>query len=134
MMPKILEEFRELDKLQKTSEIISKFEDINKRETPISEEDFNKISYITAKAFFLQGNLEETLKIISPIISWGKKHDFDFYISLISLKAICFTSQGHFKLAQELYQDLFSKNEKVTESSSYPSLITNYAHCLLYQG
>ncbi len=128
----MLNEFQELDKNREYQKIILKFETISSEE--LTERDYNFISYIAAKANFLLGKIDETLKLTSSIILWAKENDNDLSISSSILEANCYTSKGEHKNSQKMFEKLFSEAKNIEQSSHYSALLINYGHTLFYQG
>jgi len=129
---KMLKEFQDLDKNREYQKILLKFETFSSEN--LAERDYNFISYIAAKANFLLGKIDETLKLTHSVILWAKENDNDLFISSTVLEANCYTSKGEHKNSQQMFEKLFSEAKTIDQSSHYPSLLVNYGHTLFYQG
>ncbi|MHA1420055.1 MAG: tetratricopeptide repeat protein [Candidatus Heimdallarchaeaceae archaeon] len=128
----MLEEFQNLDKNGKYQKILLKFETISSKD--LAERDYNFISYIAAKANFLLGKVDETLKLLHSVILWAKENDNDLFISSTVLDANCYTSKGEHKNSQKIFERLFSEAKNIDQLPYYPALLINYGHTLFYQG
>ena len=132
MSLKMLEEFQKLDKEREFHKILLKYDSISFKDC--SDEEFNHIKYIVAKANFLLGKADETLVLLSEVINWSRSNDHNLFISSSVLEANCFTAKGDYVKSQKKFELLFSEAEDIEKSVFYPSLITNYGHTLFYQG
>lgn len=128
----MLKEFQSLEKKGEHKKILLKFETISSES--IQEREYKLISYIVAKANFFLGKIDETLKLTSSVLIWAKGKDEDFYVSVSMLEAICYTTRGEHKKAQEMFESLFSEVKDFEHSPYYPASLANYGHTLFYQG
>ncbi len=127
-----LQTFQELESEKKHSEILQKYNDLEVEN--LSKKDFIRISCIVAKANFLLGNLEEAHSIAQEVIEWAKDYDKEILSSTLSLQANCYSAQGKFDKARNVFEYLFKEVNTLEELDSYPIIMANYGHTFFYSG
>jgi len=129
----LLEEFRELEKNRAFDKILHKFHSIQEQLKDITDRQSAEILYIVAKAFFVNGNLDQVQTLANRIITWCDKEGIaDLSLRVKSLEGVCFTAMGEYSKAEQIYTLLLKEKEALKDD--YYKILMNFATVAYFQG